>query len=138
MSTDLDTKAKVALDLLDRGAEEVSIVGTDIKVIRRGRENLSHQAGGNIQIVNVDSRSSANPSINISASISIVRQEVERDFKEDERYPEILDKLKEIELELTKPTPDKAKTKGLLHWFLDLDWASFAKIIRIVLEKLPS
>lgn len=38
MSTDLDTKARVVFDLLDKGAEEVSIVGTDIKVVRRAPE----------------------------------------------------------------------------------------------------
>jgi len=43
MPNDLETKAKVALDLLAQGAEEVTITGTDIKVVRKPQVDNAQQ-----------------------------------------------------------------------------------------------
>lgn len=42
MPNDLETKAKVALDLLAQGAEEITITGTDIKVVRKPQADRSY------------------------------------------------------------------------------------------------
>ena len=51
MNQDLQAKARVIIDLLNEGAEEVSITGTDIKAVRKpSPDNLGSNTQGTIQI----------------------------------------------------------------------------------------
>ena len=65
MSDDLENKAIVALNLLNQGAEEVSIIGTDITVKRRTDpiENIGSIPGSQLVIVN--NQASAYSKVNV-------------------------------------------------------------------------
>ena len=137
MNTDLDTKAKVAFDLLAQGAEEVSIVGTDIKVVRRTSDPDSKKSSsGNTQIVHVHTQTSANSSANVAAHFSIIRHDLRENYKNDKRLSELEKGLSEIENELKKQSPNKKKLNRILHWLLDFGWEAFLKVTPIIIDKL--
>jgi len=136
MSNDLKNKAKVALNLLNQGAEEVSIEGTDIKVKRRldNRENKSSFPRS--QIVVVNNQMSTNLKINMETHISIVREELKQIYGNGKRYREIDNHLSEVEPELYKRNPDKQSIKRFLHWLTDFGGKALEKLAPIILEKL--
>lgn len=135
MITELDAKAKVALDLLQQGAEEVSIVGTDITVRRKLGMVRSEHDDSRTQIY-IQTQANAGSSSNISAYFSVLRQELMQVPDKNDKSAELDERIKQIEEELKKQTPDESKLKGLLHWFMDFDWGAFIKIVRVVLEKM--
>lgn len=136
MDKDLENKARVALDLLAQGAEEVHITGTDIKVLRRHEyASQEEKPTGNTQIVNVVAHASASSSANITAQFSILRQELKQIYKDDARLNDLEKNIAKIENELNKRAPDKSILKNLLHWISDFDWDTYLKTIPIILEK---
>lgn len=137
MSNDLETKAKVALDLLRQGAEEVEIVGTNLKVLRQNASGkLRSQNGGPIQIVNVHSEASARSDLKIGIQLSIVRQELRESYKNDSRLHLLEKRIDSLEKELNKSNPDKKQVKKILRWLMDFGWEAFKRIVPIVLDKL--
>lgn len=135
MNNDLDIKAKVALDLLAQGAEEVRISDTDLVVRRRTGYETQGNPFGNTQIVNVHTNASSSSSANIAAQFSILRQEIKEIYKGDVRLSELEGKIAEIENELNKKSSDKSTLGNLLHWLSDFNWDTYLKIIPIILEK---
>ncbi len=129
MNKDLDAKARVALDLLAQGAEEVEIIGTDIKVSRRRTLDKPHDRK---QIVYVNVHTSANSTVNIATTFSILQEELREIFKGNNKLSELEDKIKQIEVELKKKSSDKSNLKKLLHWILDFDFDTFLKIASII------
>lgn len=139
MSENLEAKAKVALDLLSQGAEEVSIVGTDITVIRKAKaSNNLNKSSGTTQVVNVNTYATSNSSSNLTVQFSILRQELRETYKDDHRINKLNQKITEIEKELKKNNPNKNNLKKYLKWLLDFGWDAFAKLAPIVIEKLTA
>lgn len=135
MNNNLDFKAKVALDLLAQGAEEVRISDTDLIVRRRIGYETQGNPFGNMQIVNVHANASASSSVNIAAQFSILRQELKEIYKNDSRLRELEEKIAKIESELNKKSSNKSTLSNLLHWISEFNWDTYLKIIPIILEK---
>ena len=138
MSQDLEAKAKVIIDLLNQGAEEVSITGTDIKAIRKpSSDNLGPNTQGTIQIVNVNAQASSQSSTSLELKLHIARVELKEKYRQDEKRLEEIDgKLNSLEKELSKPTPNQNKLKEILRWAIDFGWDVFAKLAPIIIHKL--
>lgn len=135
MNNNLDTKARVALDLLAQGADEVRITDTDFVVRKRSGYEKQGSRFGNTQIVNVNTSASASSSSNIAAQFSILRQELKEIYEDDNKLHELENKIAQIEVEINKRSSDKSKLSNLLHWISDFNWDIYLKIIPIILGK---
>ena len=136
MPNDLETKAKVALDLLAQGAEEVTITGTDIKVVRKLQVDNTQQIPTGSTVINVNANAKASSSINISAQFSIVKEELRRSHETSPEWPQLKEKIDQLEKEVKKLTPNKSSLKEKLRWLLDFGWDVFAKVAPIVLNSI--
>lgn len=136
MSDDLETKAKVALDLLAQGAEEVTITGTDIKVVRKSQADNANQSETANTVINVNANATASSSVNISAQFSIVKEELRRVHEATPEWPQLKNKIDQLEKEVKKSKPNKSSLKKKLRWFLDFGWDVFAKVAPIVLSSI--
>jgi len=136
MPSDLEDKSKVVLDLLAQGAEEVTITGTDIKVLRRSQAaNAQQNAPGNI-VINVNANATATSLVNITAQFSIVKEELRRVHESSPEWPQLKDKIDELEKEVKKSKPNKSSLKDKMSWLLDFGWDVFAKVAPIVLSSI--
>lgn len=136
MSDDLETKSKVALDLLTQGAEEVTITGTDIKVVRKSKaDNTQRNTAGNT-VINVNANATASSSVNISVQFGIVKEELRRTYETSSDWPQLKEKIDQLEKEVKKATPNKSSVKENLRWLLDFGWDVFAKVAPIVLSSM--
>jgi len=134
MDTELSEKAHIVLDLLKSGAEEVSIIGTDISVRRINKSNGDNYRGDyKISIVN---NNVTNVTQNVSVSISLIKEELKQIYGNGKRFSELNEKIDEIEPELKKKHPDKTKLKSFIHWLADFGWKAFEKVMPLLLEKL--
>jgi coenzyme F420-reducing hydrogenase delta subunit len=130
-------KAKVALDLLDRGAEVVSITGTDIKVVRKSQIDHAHQLPmGNNIVININANATASSSVNISTQFSIVKEELRRTYETSAEWSQLKEKIDQLEKEVKKLSPSESSLKEKLCWLLDFGWDVFAKIAPIVLNNV--
>lgn len=136
MPNDLETKAKVALDLLAKGAEEVTITGTDIKVVRKPQVDNAQQIPIGSTVINISTNATASSSINISAQFSIVKEELRRSHETSQEWPQLKEKIDQLEKEVKKSTPNKSFLKEKLRWLLDFGWDVFAKVAPIVLNSI--
>lgn len=136
MANDLETKAKVALDLLAQGAEEVTITGTDIKVVRKLQVDNTQQIPTGSTVININANATASSSINISAQFSIVKEELRRSHETSPGWPQLKEKIDQLEKEVKKSTPNKSSLQEKLRWFLDFGWDIFAKVAPIVLNSI--
>ena len=136
MPNDLETKAKVALDLLAQGAEEVTITGTDIKVVRKPQADNAQQIPTGSTVININANATASSSINISAQFSIVKEELRRSHETSPGWPQLKEKIDQLEKEVKKLTPNKSSLKEKLRWLLDFGWDVFAKVAPIVLNSI--
>ena len=136
MPNDLETKAKVALDLLAQGAEEVTITGTDIKVVRKLQVDNTQQIPTGSTVININANATASSSINISAQFSIVKEELRRSHETSPGWPQLKEKIDQLEKEVKKSTPNKSSLKEKLRWLLDFGWDVFAKVAPIVLNSI--
>ncbi len=136
MPNDLETKAKVALDLLAQGAEEVTITGTDIKVVRKPQADNAQQISTGSTVININANATASSSINISAQFSIVKEELRRSHETSPGWPQLKEKIDQLEKEVKKSTPNKSSLQEKLRWFLDFGWDIFAKVAPIVLNSI--
>lgn len=134
MDTELSKKAHIVLDLLKSGAEEVSIIGTDITVRRVNQRNGGNSKGDyKISIVN---NNITNLTQNVSVSISLIKEELKQIYGNGKRFSELNEKIDEIEPELKKKRPNKKKLKSFIHWLADFGWKEFEKVMPLLLEKL--
>jgi hypothetical protein len=135
MNNDLEHKSKVVVDLLDRGVDYINITNTSLIVWRHPVYDIRGNPIGNTQIVNVHAKALASTSVNYATQLSILHEELKEIYKNDKRLNEIEEKIREIEIELKKKSPDKINLKKLLSWILDFDWEIYLRIIPIILEK---
>ena len=135
MSDNLEAKAKVALDLLAQGAEEVTITGTDIKVLRKSQATNTQQNTSGNTVINVNANATANTLVNITAQFSIVKEELRRVHESSPEWPQLKDKIDELETEVKKSKPNKTSLKNKMRWLLDFGWDVFAKVAPIVFEQ---
>ena len=136
MPNDLETKAKVALDLLAQGAEEITITGTDIKVVRKPQADNAQQIPTGSTVININANATASSSINIAAQFSIVKEELRRSHETSPGWPQLKEKIDQLEKEVKKSTPNKSSLQEKLCWFLDFGWDIFAKVVPIVLNSI--
>lgn len=136
MSDDLENKAIVALNLLNQGAEEVSIIGTDITVKRRTDpiENIGSIPGSQLVIVN--NQASAYSKVNVETHISIVREELRQIYGNGKKFKEIDSNLTDIEPELKKKNPNKSNLRSFLHWLTDFGGMALEKLAPLIIERL--
>jgi hypothetical protein len=136
MNTQLDNIARVARDLLAQGAEEVEIIGkgTKVKCRRIGYMSQSNPTG-TTQIVNVNTQAMAVSSANIDIQFTVLLQELKEIYKDNPKLIELELKIKEIESELKKKSPDKSILSKLLTWISDIDWDTYLRIIPIILQR---
>lgn len=135
MNKDLDEKARVVVDLLNIGVDYVNITNTSLIAWRRPGYEIKGNPIGSTQIVNVHTYASASSSENIAIQFGILRQELKEIYKDDARLIDLEKRIKQIEIELIKKSPDKSKLKSLLTWILDFDWDMYLRVIAIILEK---
>jgi hypothetical protein len=134
----LDKIAKVAVDMMSKGADEVSISGYGIKLVsRKSLPTVGSGTSNNYQVVSVHSNAVANAS-NVTAHFSIVRQSLRDIYGEDRRLSDLEKKLTEIEKEIKKRRPDKNKLKSFLQWLTDFGLEAFTKVAPIIIDKLNS
>ena len=138
MNNDLESKAIVVLNLLKQGAEEVSIVGTDIKVKRRTYSIENKRSITSSQIVVVNNQASADTKVNMETHISIVREELKQIYGNGKRFKEIENNLTVVYPELKKKNPNKSNLRKFLHWLTDFGGKAFEKLAPIIIEKLAS
>jgi len=93
MANELEAKAKVALDLLAQGAEEISITGTDIKVVRKSKSDHAQEIPTGNTVINVNTSATARSSVNISAQFSIVKKDLRRAYETLPRWPQLKKKI---------------------------------------------
>lgn len=137
MSEDLESIAKVAIDLLKQGATEVKVKGTDIKIVAKkatkpGKRHSSSPKQ-TVNVYQVQSSSQSTKSLVIQVNLALV--ELKDTYSNDERLPEIEEKLKSLEKELKKRSPNKNILKKILRWALDFSWEMFLKIAPIIINK---
>ena len=141
MDEELKAKAEVIRDLLAQGVEEVSIIGTDIKVVRK-KASESHQqiTGANKQNINVNvlAQASAQSTTTLVLRLNLSRLELKDNYKNDKRLFEIEKKLDMLEKEIAKASPNKNTLKKILQWALNFGWDVFLKIAPIVIDKVLS
>ena len=113
MSNDLEDKAIVALNLLKEGAEEVSIIGTDITVKRKVHPSENKGLLPGSQFVIVNNQASIDSKINIETHLSIVKEELRQLYRNGSEFQEIQKNLGAIEPELTRKNPNKPKLKEI-------------------------
>lgn len=136
MSNDLEDKAIVALNLLKEGAEEVSIIGTDITVKRKVHPSENKGLLPGSQLVIVNNQASVDSKINIETHLSIVKEELRQLYRNGSEFQEIQKNLGAIEPELIRKNPDKPKLKKFLHWLTDFGGKALEKLAPIIIDKL--
>jgi predicted RNase H-like nuclease (RuvC/YqgF family) len=135
MPHELEVKSKIALELLAQGAEEVSITGTDIKVVRK-LEKTTHQTTQSNTLITVNANATENSSVNISAQFNIVKEELRRDYGNSQDWSELQKKIEQLEEEIKKPSPNKSSLKQKISWLLNFGWDVFAKVAPIILKNI--
>ena len=136
MANELENKSKVALDLLDKGAEEVTITGTDIKVVRKLQPDHAHHITTGNTIINVNANAIASSSVNIATQFSIVKEDLRKNYETSSEWPNLKKKIDQLEKEVKKSSPDKSSLKEKIRWLLDFGWDVFAKVAPIVLNNI--
>lgn len=134
ITEELKAKADVALDLISHGADEVEISGTNIKVLRR-KKNES-VGSGMTQVVNVNASASAQTVIALAVRLHYVREELEQALRDDPRIDQLRSRLSDLEKELEKKKPNDKVLKSIIKWSADKGWDVFMKLIPIIIDKL--
>jgi hypothetical protein len=130
----LKARAEVALDLINRGAEEVQITGTDLKVV--GKRSPYSSPAGSVQVVNVNAQTSVHSQVELSFRLHIVQKELEEAYKGRAAFDDISEKLRSLEQELEKRQPDKSVLKNIIAWAIDTGSDVLAKLAPIIIDKL--
>ena len=125
-------KAKVIADLMEQGATEVTIVGTDISVTREDYQQITASPPG--QVVNINISAEANIHINqLDAALNELRSS--KGLTKAKKSE--LDKQgRALRKELTKGEPNRTNVRKVLVWALENSWEAFKKLAPIVLEKM--
>ncbi|MFC1698522.1 hypothetical protein ACFL1I_00990 [Candidatus Omnitrophota bacterium] len=140
MSADkeLELKVKVAMDLLKEGAEEIVIIGPNLKVVRRPQMRGASPVQVNVNAASL-AQSSARASVTISVKLKLALEELRDRFKADpEKIEQIEQKTAVLEKELSKESPNKSTLKKILKWAMDFSWEVFCKLAPVIIEKLTS
>ncbi len=134
ITEELKAKADVALDLIAQGADEVEISGTDIKVLRRKKNEAV--GSGMTQVVNVNASASAQTVTALAVRLHYIREELEQAHRDDPKIDQLRSKLSSLEKELEKKKPNDKVLKSIVKWSADKGWDVFMKLIPIIIDKL--
>ena len=135
MNRELKLKADVIRDLLARGAEEVSITGTNIKVKKPKKQPRT--SGGPTQIVNVQTQANVQTNLSLPLRLNFAHSELKNQYKRNKKkISEINSKVKSLEKELSKGKYSKGTLKKTLNWALNFGWDAFVKIAPIIIDKV--
>lgn len=133
MKGELELKAKVITDLMEKGATEITIEGTNIKVTRR--EYLKMISAPS-QVVNVKVDASSHFSAEINSKLDGALDYLKSKYIEKRELSELEDKINILKQELSKSNPNKSKLKSILKWSLDKGLDIFVKLAPPVIEKI--
>jgi len=128
---DLETKARVATDLFEKGAARVKITGTDIEV---DWQEYQAVAGPASQRVYVNVSSSASSAASVSSSILQIVRELDQLGVEPSKVPEARAKLRTLEDELRRTNPRWDVLRRILRWALDFGRELFLRVAVVVVE----
>ena len=134
ITEELKAKAEVARDLIAQGADEVEIRGTDIKVLRRKKNEAV--GSGMIQVVNVNASASAQTMTALAVRLHYIRDELEQAYRDDPKIDQLRLKLSDLEKELEKKKPNDEVLKSIIKWSADKGWDVFMKLIPLIIDKL--
>ena len=138
MPGDLDERWKVVVDLLERGASEV-IISSEGIIVRRISETSPDKTATDTHVnINVSATAVAT-----AQSISVIQPELAsiRDELIETRpkqADEIRSRLDALEKELSRPNPRKRKLRDFFRWAADLDWKTYVRLVKLVIEYVGS
>ena len=134
MANGLDEKYRIAVDLLEKGATEVEITDAQLIVRRRSvsSEDGSAQSPQTNVSINVASIATASIISNVRAEIGLMRNNLLQ--KRPKLTKEINKQFDDVEHELSKNTPSKRTLRRFLKWAADLDWKTYAKLAKMIIE----
>lgn len=128
---DLETKARLVMDLFEKGATRVKVTDTGIEVDRREYEAATGPVSQNVQ-VNVST--SASSVALISNSIRQIIRELDRLGIDSAKAPEAKEKLETLEEEFRRKSPRWNVVKQVLHWALDFSTELFLRLAVLMAE----
>jgi len=133
---DLQTKARIATDLFEKGAARVKITGTDIEVDWREYTEVTKSLANPVsQTVIVNVSSSSKSSSYISQKIRNISDSIDSSPHYSKKSVEAKKQLQTLENELEKPKPQWKVAKKVLQWALDFGKEVFLKIALLVAER---
>jgi hypothetical protein len=129
---DLETKARLVMDLFEKGATWVKITDDGIEVDRREYEAATEPVSQNVQVSVSTSASSA---ASISNSIQQITRELNQLGIDVAKAPEAKEKLKTLEEELRKERPHWNVVRQVLQWALDFSRELFLRLAVLIAER---
>lgn len=135
--TDLERKAKIAVDLFEQGAARVKIIGDDIEVDwREYQDAVGADRGAVSQTVKVNVSATALASSSISHRIQEIANELDKSGLDSAKILEAKERLKILEREVKKARPRWNVVKQVLVWALDFSKEVFLRLAVIAAERL--
>lgn len=134
MGDELEDKWRVAADLIQKGASEV-IISDEQFVVRVSAEVVPPSdtpASAQTININVAAQASALSLTAVRSELHSIREELVQRRSRD--ADEIREHLDQLEAELSRAKPRKGRLKKFLKWAADLDWATFAKLAKIIIR----
>lgn len=131
MPGELERKAKVIADLFEKGAVEVEITGTDIRVTKAEYFALVREP-----------IHSTPPSVNVSVTTNVntlVEATLERALhalSNRDDTDELRKQIDALKSELAKHKPNKDRLAEIMKWSLDKGFDVFLKLVPAILQKL--
>ena len=137
MFDELETKAKIITDLMEKGAEEITIVGDNIKVTKNLYQKMikgNYPEHSQTQIVNVTLQTTAQNITKINLQIDKAFENLKSlDIMKD-RIDELEHNIEIIKSELSNKKPDKNKLLNVIKWACNIGWEVFSKLAPIILK----
>lgn len=133
-------KVKVIQDLLNQGASEITITGTDIKVTKHNINNfeyfLKNFPNQLPQILNFNISQNTSVSTTFSIELDKAYNDLSTSKIFENKVDELSSQIEELKSELIKKKPNKTKLKIILQWSLNKGWEVFIKLAPIILNKM--
>ena len=137
MFDELETKAKIITDLMEKGAEEITIVGDNIKVTKNLYQKMikgNYPEHSQTQIVNVTLQTTAQNITKINLQIDKAFENLKSlDIMKD-RIDELEHNIEIIKSELSNKKPDKNKLLNVIKCACNIGWEVFSKLAPIILK----
>jgi phosphoenolpyruvate-protein kinase (PTS system EI component) len=136
MGSSLKENWKVVVDLLEKGANEVAIFDQNI-VVRKFDLNQPSNLPTTPVTINVSAKAVAQAtSVSTAQQLQAIKSGLlQRRSKDAE---EIEKRLFELQTELEQIRPSKKKLRSFLRWAVNLDWQTYVKLAKLIIEQVGS